>query len=212
MESARGDAIILMDGDQQDPPSVAREMVEKWRRGATVVVARRARRREAEWLQRSRRAFYRILSALAEFPVDLDVGDFALFERRVRDTILQSNQVFPFLRLHRSYAGFEVQSVDYVRPERKYGYSTNSLLANLRWALLGFVSSGTRPLRWGATFLALTALCYMALPSLWFMPMMGVVVSLILMLTYVGFAWPRWVKRPLYVRAEYIYNGERHSS
>src|SRR5262249_23166058 len=102
MQTARGDAIVLMDGDLQDPPSVIPEMVAAWRNGAQVVTTVRRSRQE------SRRAlavlfplFYRVLGALSDFPIPLNSGIFGLLDRQALDSInslREGNRYLPGLR------------------------------------------------------------------------------------------------------------------
>jgi dolichol-phosphate mannosyltransferase len=169
MSVASGDAVVLLDGDLQDPPEVAREMILAWRRGAQLVLARRVGRDAPAAMRFAYRAFYRLLSRLSPYPIPRDVGDFCLMTREVYRQVTQMSEREPFIRVMRAYLGFRATTVDYYRPRRKYGRSTNSLLRNLQWAVSGFLAASRRPLTLlgvaGAVLVALSivGLLYQAL-------------------------------------------------
>ena len=134
MELATGDAVVLLDGDLQDPPEVIPALYEKWRQGNDVVYGRRSKREGPATMTMAYRAFYRIFRGVASVPVPLDAGDFSLMDRRVVDEMLALPETDQFLRGLRAWVGFKQTGVDYVRPERAFGRSTHSRLKNLWWA------------------------------------------------------------------------------
>jgi dolichol-phosphate mannosyltransferase len=144
---AKGDAVVLMDGDLQDPPSVIVEMVALWRAGAQVVVAQRRSRAES-WPRRWLYAlFYRCLGMLSDFPIPLNAGIFGLLDRRAADAIVglgESNRYLPGLR---AWVGYDTQVVYYERQDRAAGDSKQSLWRLLRYGLDAIFSFSYKPLR-----------------------------------------------------------------
>jgi dolichol-phosphate mannosyltransferase len=149
MRVARGDGVILMDGDLQDPPGLIPALVDRWLEGHDIVYGVRVKRRESLFRQIAYKAFYRVFQRLANIRVPLDAGDFGLVDRRVVETLLED---FPesmvFLRGLRAYTGFRGTGVDYVREPRFDGRTTNSLFSNIRWAKLAIFSFSRRPLEY----------------------------------------------------------------
>jgi dolichol-phosphate mannosyltransferase len=146
MRAATGDAVVLLDGDLQDPPHLIEKFIERWNEGYEVVYGHRVDR-EAPWYMRSAyRGFYRVFNRMASFKVPTDAGDFSLMDRRVVDHLLQFPESDVFLRALRAYVGGRQIGVDYVRPERMFGVSTNNLAKNLGWATKGILAVSRVPL------------------------------------------------------------------
>ena len=146
MTLATGDACVLMDGDLQDPPEIILEFVKKWRDGFDVVYGVRVDR-EASWLMRiAYKLFYRVFAAVSPFRVPRDAGDFSLIDRVVMNSMLAFPEQDVFLRTSRAYSGHKQCGVDYVRPERPYGVSTNNFFKNVAWAVKGVLSVSKKPL------------------------------------------------------------------
>jgi polyisoprenyl-phosphate glycosyltransferase len=164
MELATGDAVVLLDGDLQDPPEVIPALFEKWREGNDVVYGRRSRREGSAVLSAACRAFYRVFRRLSYVPVPLDAGDFSLIDRRVVDELLRLPEADQFLRGLRAWVGFKQTGVDYLRPERAFGRSTHSRLANLWWAKKAIFSFSFVPIE-ALSYLGITmtALSFLAL-------------------------------------------------
>lgn len=160
MELATGDAVVLLDGDLQDPPEVIPALYEQWRKGNDVVYGRRARRDTSLMLAIAYKAFYRIFRGLAYVPIPLDAGDFSLMDRRVVDHLLALPETDQFLRGLRAWVGFKQTGVDYLRPRRPFGRSTQGWLKNIWWAKKGIFSFSFAPLEllsYGASVTALLA-------------------------------------------------------
>lgn len=145
MRQSIGDAVILMDGDLQDPPEVLPALVAEFNNGYDVVYGVRATRDENPSMQAVRRLFYRIYRGLY-VDVPLDAGDFSILSRRVVDCILLMPERDRFLRGLRSWVGFRQTGVPYKRAERFAGESTNSWLDNIRWAKRAIFSLSYQPL------------------------------------------------------------------
>ena len=146
MRIATGDAVILLDGDLQDPPELIEAFFQKWLEGFDVVYGIRVKRDATPFLQAAYKAFYRIFRAASYVPMPLDAGDFSLLDRRVVNAINSLPENNRFLRGLRAWVGFKQTGVPYVRPERMFGRTTNSLLKNLGWARTAIFSFSYAPL------------------------------------------------------------------
>lgn len=146
MELAKGNFVVLLDGDLQDPPELIRDFYLKAAEGYDVVYGVRSKREMSWMLNLLYRLFYWVFERVAPFPVPRDSGDFSLMSRRVVAVIVGMPESNLFVRAQRAYAGFRQTGVDYVRPKRKYGRTTNSLAKNIGWASRGILSVSRAPL------------------------------------------------------------------
>lgn len=146
LEIATKNACVLLDGDLQDPPELIEQFVEKWREGFDVVFGRRVKRHAPFYMQLAYKLFYRVFQYFSYLPIPRDAGDFSLIDQRVVQAILRFPERDFFLRGVRAYVGFNQTGVDYVRPERVFGRSTNNLFKNLDWAKKGILSYSYTPL------------------------------------------------------------------
>jgi polyisoprenyl-phosphate glycosyltransferase len=146
MEIATKNSCVLMDGDLQDPPELIQQFVSKWREGFDVVYGRRVKREASVLMQIAYKLFYRVFDTFSYIKIPRDAGDFSLVDRRVMEAMLRFPERDLFLRGVRAYAGFRQIGVDYIRPERMFGHTTNSLLKNLGWAKKGILSFSYVPL------------------------------------------------------------------
>jgi glycosyltransferase involved in cell wall biosynthesis len=146
MKQATGDAVVLMDGDLQDPPEVIPHLVREMEKGFEVVYGIRERRKESWLMESARKVFYRLYRRLSYLDMPLDAGDFSIMTRPVVESLLRLPERDRFLRGLRAWVGFRQTGVPYVRPERFSGESTNSFADNLRWAKRGILSFSYRPL------------------------------------------------------------------
>jgi len=146
MELAKEDAVVLLDGDLQDPPELIEQFYQKWIKGYDIVYGcRTSRDMPAVW-GLLYKAFYRVFAALSYIKIPHDAGDFSLIDRRAVSWLLRCPERDLFLRGLRAYIGFRQTGVDYVRPERMFGASTNNLLKNIEWAKRGIFSFSNVPL------------------------------------------------------------------
>jgi dolichol-phosphate mannosyltransferase len=146
MKIATGDAVILLDGDLQDPPEMIEAFYHKWREGYQVVYGNRVRRETNLSMQFLYKAFYRIFSRVAYVRIPLDAGDFSLIDRSVVDTLNSLPENNRFLRGLRAWVGYRQIGVPYIRPERMFGRTTNSFIKNLGWARKAILSFSYFPL------------------------------------------------------------------
>lgn len=144
---AQGAAVVLMDGDLQDPPAVIPEMIAKWNGGAKVVIAQHLTRKESGGRRFLFRAFYRVFSYLSDFPIPANAGIFALMDRQVCDAMLtlkETNRYIPGLR---AWVGFPQAVVFHERPARAGGKPKQTLFRLFRYALDAVFSFSYKPLR-----------------------------------------------------------------
>lgn len=166
MQIATGDAVVLLDGDLQDPPEIIPKFVEQWREGFDIVYGVRVERETTAFMRRAYKLFYRLFRRLSYLSIPLDAGDFGLLDRRVVDALNSLPESHRFIRGLRAWVGYRQVGVPYVRPERMFGKTTNSLVKNIGWARRAIVSFSYVPLdliAWlalatvGVSFLALVA-------------------------------------------------------
>ncbi|HTX56754.1 MAG TPA: glycosyltransferase family 2 protein [Candidatus Acidoferrales bacterium] len=151
LDIAAGDAMVLMDGDLQDPPELIAEFVSRWRRGYDVVYAvRRNRKGESPFKLFTARLFYRIIKRLTKVDIPVDTGDFRLMSRRVVDALRRSPERHRFLRGMVSWVGYNQIGVDYDREERLSGTTKYPLPKMLRFAIDGITSFSDVPLRFAS--------------------------------------------------------------
>ena len=148
LDVARGDAVVLMDGDLQDPPELIVEFVDKWRAGFDVVYAvRRSRRGESPFKLITAKAFYRVIKALTNVSIPVDTGDFRLMSRRVVDVLGRTRERHRFLRGLVSWIGFRQIGIPYDRAERRSGETKYPLSKMMKFAIDGITSFSEIPLR-----------------------------------------------------------------
>ena len=146
MQLASKNACVLLDGDLQDPPELIERFVEQWRDGYDVVYGRRAQREATWFMSVAARLFYRLFDYFSYIRIPKDAGDFSLIDKRVVQWILQFPERDFFLRGVRAFVGFRQIGVDYIRPRRAFGISTNNLIANINWAKKGIFGFSNTPL------------------------------------------------------------------
>ncbi|HEV8396027.1 MAG TPA: glycosyltransferase family 2 protein [Vicinamibacterales bacterium] len=149
LEYASGDAVMIMDGDLQDPPELVPEFVRLWRDGWDVVYAVRRTRQEA-WIKRvAYQLFYRLLRMLARLDIPLDSGDFCLMDRCVVDVVVRMRERNRFVRGLRTWAGFRQTALPYDRDPRAGGAPKYTFRRLVHLALDGIVGFSYFPLRLG---------------------------------------------------------------
>lgn len=148
MKIATGDAVILLDGDLQDPPELIEKFYEKWIEGYDVVYGIRVKREATPALQIGPKIFYRVFRALSYIKIPLDAGDFSLIDRKVVEILNLMPERDRFVRGLRAWVGFKQTGIPYVRPERMFGKSTNNWLRNFGWMRKGIFSFSYAPLEY----------------------------------------------------------------
>ena len=146
MELSTKQSVVLLDGDLQDPPELIKDFVKKWREGNDVIYGVRTKREMPFFWEIPYKMFYRIFSSISFIKIPHDAGDFSLLDKRVVNWVLKCPERDLFMRGIRAFVGFKQVGVDYVRPARMFGTSTNSLIKNLGWAKMGILSFTNVPL------------------------------------------------------------------
>lgn len=224
MDNARGDALIIIDADLQDPPEVIAELVKAWENGADIAYGKRLKR-EGETVFKKLTAFcyYRLLNAMSAYPIPLDTGDFRLLDKKVADVFLKMREHNRFLRGMSGWMGFDAVPVEYVRHERQAGKTKYTLKKMLRLAFDGILGFSYKPMSLalyagaalGATgMLGLIALIIIAAtigcaPWLWAVDGLVLVNALTLAAigvqgAYLNRIYDEVRDRPLYIAAETI--------
>src|SRR5262245_39987363 len=147
LDHATGDAIVLMDGDLQDPPEAIPRFLDKFALGFDVVYALRIGRKESWYLRAAYFLFYRLMDRLSSIRVPLDSGDFGLMSRRAVDQIRKIPEKNRYLRGLRSWVGFKQAAVPVERSERHAGQSKYSFRKLLLLAFDGIFAFSTVPIR-----------------------------------------------------------------
>jgi polyisoprenyl-phosphate glycosyltransferase len=151
LDIAAGEAVVLMDGDLQDPPELITEFYAKWREGYDVVYAiRRTRKGESPFKLFTARLFYRTIKRLTKVSIPVDTGDFRLMSRRVVEALKRSPERHRFLRGMVSWVGYNQIGVTYDREERHSGSTKYPVTKMLRFAIDGITSFSDVPLRFAA--------------------------------------------------------------
>lgn len=147
IDYAKGDAVIIMDSDMQDPPSVSFELIKKWEQGYEVAYAQRRTRKDTFFKKLTADLFYRTLEKLADINIPRNTGDFRLMDRKVVDQLKRFKEHNRFLRGMVSYIGFKQIAVQFDRDERHAGETGYPLKKMLKFAADGIFSFSTTPLR-----------------------------------------------------------------
>lgn len=224
LDYSRGEAVIIIDADLQDPPEVILDLIAKWREGYEVVYAVRAERAgESRFKLFTARLFYRLIDRLTAIKIPLDTGDFRLMDRRVVDVLNTMREHHRFLRGMSAWVGFKQTGVEYKRAARFAGETHYPVSKMLRLALTAITGFSFFPLQ-VATYLGFTsaAIALIAIPVVAVMRIMGSqaffgqastliavlffggvqLISLGILGEYIGRLYDEARGRPLYIVAE----------
>ena len=161
MQTARGDAVILMDGDLQDPPEVLPKLIAAWRGGAQVVNAvRRSRQEHRKALALLFPMFYKILGALSDYPIPLNCGIFGLLDRQALDSINSLQELNRYLPGLRAWVGYRTTVVYYDRQDRVGGEGKLTFLSRIKYATDAITSFSYKPLRLSFVLAGLGLACW----------------------------------------------------
>lgn len=148
IKTAKGDAIVIMDGDLQDPPEELHRFLDKWREGYEVVFAIRTKRKEGFFKKMAYSTFYRILAWISDIEIPLDSGDFCVMDRKVVNVLVhEMPEQLRFVRGMRAFAGFKQIGVTYERAERAAGEVKYTFKKLVQLALDGLFGFSSFPLR-----------------------------------------------------------------
>lgn len=148
MDYASGEAVIIIDADLQDPPSLILDMITKWKEGYEVVYAKRVKRNgETLFKKWSAAMFYRILRASTDISIPVDTGDFRLMDRKVCDEMKLLSENNRFVRGLVSWVGFRQTAIEYERDERLAGETKYPFKKMIKLCLDGITSFSYKPLK-----------------------------------------------------------------
>lgn len=182
MDAARGDALIIIDVDLQDPPEVIAEMVKAWENGADIAYGKRLKRKgETIFKKLTAACYYRLLSAMSAAAIPLDTGDFRLIDRKVADVFLKMREHNRFLRGMSGWMGYNAVPIEYVRNERFAGKTKYTLKKMLKLAMDGIIGFSNRPLTISGGFGS--AVCAIA----------GLGLLALIVLACCGVGFPAWL-------------------
>jgi polyisoprenyl-phosphate glycosyltransferase len=221
----RGQIVVILDADLQDPPELIPEMVELWQQGYQIIYAQRTKRRREGWFKRfTAYAFYRILKNLADVDIPTDTGDFCLLDRKVVDILNAMPERNRYIRGLRSWVGFNQTAIRFERDPRFAGDVKYTFRKSFALAINGLVSFSKVPLRLSiylGLFAAMVSLFMCLLVLYWRLftphsPLTGVTIILIAIFflgavqlvsigilgEYVGRIYEEVKQRPLYTLSE----------
>jgi nucleoside-diphosphate-sugar epimerase/glycosyltransferase involved in cell wall biosynthesis len=192
MEIATGDAVVLLDGDLQDPPELIADFYAKWTAGNEVVYGQRIKRDGNQMLVRLYKVFYRLFRRVSYVPIPLDAGDFSMMDRKVVDELVRLPETDQFLRGLRAWVGFKQVAVPYVRPERMFGVTTNNWRKNIAWARKAIFSFSYVPLElltylgWILTLISFLAIILQVVLYFAGVPVPSGITTVILLILFFG--------------------------
>jgi polyisoprenyl-phosphate glycosyltransferase len=153
LDYARGQAVIILDADLQDPPEVMLTLIERWKEGAEVVYAQRTRREgETRFKLLTAAAFYRVIERITSINIPRDTGDFRLLDRHVVDVLITMREQHRFMRGLSVWVGFRQEAVSYERHERFAGETKYPLNKMIRFSLDAITSFSHVPLQLATSF------------------------------------------------------------
>ena len=165
LEAAKGERIMMLDADLQDPPELLTDMMFLMDRGYDVVYGRRIERRGETWFKRATAyAFYRVLDMMSDTPIPQDTGDFRLVNRTTLDAVLSMPEKARFIRGMFAWAGFRQVGIEYVRAPREKGETKYPFRAMVRFAIDAMTAFSTKPLKLATrlSFVSLAVAAFMA--------------------------------------------------
>lgn len=146
IDYSKGDAVILIDGDLQDPPEKIPDLIRKWEKGYDIVYGVRIKRKESLVRKIFYKIFYRLFKKLSYINIPLDAGDFSVLDKKVVVVFQQLQERNRYIRGLRAWVGFRSCGVPYERQERHRGFSSNSFIDNIKWAAFAIFSFSYMPL------------------------------------------------------------------
>ena len=147
IDHCNGDAVVIIDGDLQDPPELIPEMYKKHKEGYEVVYAQREKREgETYFKKKTAQLFYRTLRKITSIDIPLDTGDFRLIDRKIVEALRKMPEQNKFLRGQIAWLGFNQTAILFNRDKRKYGKSGYPLSKMLKFALDGITGFSDKPL------------------------------------------------------------------
>ncbi len=224
MDYSRGQAVVIIDTDLQDPPELISELAEKWNEGYEVVYAVRTEREGESWFKRATAAvFYRVINRITEVDIPLNAGDFRLLDRKVVEALMKMREHHRFPRAMTAWVGFRQIGVPYKRAARQAGETKYPFRKMLRLAINAVTGFSYFPLQLATYFGFLSAaLAILAIPLVIYLRLSGrgelsgqattliavlflggvQLISLGILGEYIGRLYDEAKNRPLYVLRE----------
>jgi polyisoprenyl-phosphate glycosyltransferase len=212
LHHARGDAIVIIDVDCEDPPEMIPEFVAGWESGHDIVYGRRDKRPESVFTQLARKTFYRLTRLIADYDFILDMAEFSLFTSRVRDEVVKNRSTFPFIRTELGFVGFRRHGISYTRQTRVQGKTHYNYVRMTQFAIGGILSSSTFLLRLAvyvglplalANLVALIVGCFVpnlpGLPQIYLLDATYGIAVLSILSTYLARVHKDGIQRPLFI-------------
>ncbi len=223
-EHAKGQAVIAMDADLQDPPEVALQMIEKWKEGYEIVHGKRKKRKgETIFKKATASLFYRFTRKITGIQMERNSGDFKLYDRKVVDTLLSLGEHDRLLRAQVAWMGYRQTSIEFDRPGRVAGETHYTLKKMVRLAESGIFPNTdytlTFPLKLGILFSVLSVACFITFIILacckvafgglvaWLFPTIGLTLGIVLFCQglaniHVSMIYKEVQNRPKYIVSE----------
>lgn len=152
LQQAKGDAVILIQADLQDPPELIPDFIHAWESGYDVAYGKISNRTESPLLQNLRKVYYRIIAKFADVPIPTDAGEFRLTSRRSLDCLLEFSEDDLYIRGAMALVGFSQLPVLYNRAPRVAGESSINFLGLIAYGINGLLSTTVAPLRMVTVF------------------------------------------------------------
>ncbi len=148
LDSAKGDAIVIIDADLQDPPELIEPMYQKWKEGFEVVYAQRKKRKGENIFKRTTsNVFYRMLSKITKVNIPIDTGDFRIIDKKILEVLKQMPEQNKYLRGQIAWAGFNQAAIEYERDARNSGETGYTIRKMMNLAMDGITGFSNFPLR-----------------------------------------------------------------
>lgn len=193
LDYCSGKAVVIIDGDLQDPPELIEQMYEKYKEGYKVVYARRTSREGETWFKKATaKIFYRLLASMTSIDIPVDVGDFRLIDQVIVKHLRNMPEKSKYIRGQISWIGYKQTFVNYHRDARIYGKTNYPLKKMLRFALDGITAFSDKPLKIAsglgivAAIVSLLALVYALVAHFCFNSTITGWTSLILSVLFIG--------------------------
>lgn len=151
LKAARGDAVILIQADLQDPPSMIKDFIDGWKSGYDVVYGKIQGRDEGLVIRTLRKIYYYLIDSLSDVPIPQGAGEFRITSRRVLNALLAYHEDDLYIRGAIARIGFKQLPISYERLARHKGESSNNYLRLISYAINGFVSTSVAPIRFVST-------------------------------------------------------------
>ncbi|MEO6941030.1 MAG: glycosyltransferase family 2 protein [Candidatus Kapaibacterium sp.] len=158
MEISTGDAIAILDGDLQDPPELIEQLIAEWKKGFSIVIAKRRSRAESGLRKLLFNTFYKVLGRLSDFPIELNAGHFSIIDRKAVNDLLALKERNRFLPGLRAWVGYSQGFIYYDREERLAGAPKMTFFKLLKYGFDAIFSFSYKPLRaiWSIGFVVST--------------------------------------------------------